>query len=1035
MIVSDAAIRNRTTVGVLITVIVILGAWSYVTLPRENAPDIPVPYIVITTVYEGVAPEDIESSVTIKIETELSGLKGVKEITSASAEGVSLITIEFLPDVKIDDAMQYVRDKVDLAKAELPEDAEEPMLQEIRFSDFPILMINISGGISPVRLKLIADDLEDMIETIPGVLNCDVLGALEREIRLEIDQDLVAAYGLTIPEIVGLIPAENVNISAGGLETEGTKFNVRVPAEFVEPEEVDQLIIAVRDGRPIYLTDVGRVRDTFKDRTSFSRLDGPESITLTVQKRTGENIIFIADAVKHVLAEAEKRMPKGVRFEITLDQSKDIRMMVSDLENNLLSGMILVVLVLLLFMGWRASTVVALAIPLSMLLSFAIIQGLGYTLNVVVLFALIMALGMLVDNAIVIVENVYRHYQHSGNRLAAAMSGTAEVAWPVITSTATTVAAFVPLVFWPGIMGGFMKWLPITLIITLSSSLFVAMVINPMLASVFVRGQMRSGDRDSWFVRGYRRVLETALAHRFTTLILAVLVLVGVGMLYGKLGHGVELFPDFDPRRGTINIRCPQGTNIYETDRLAGIVEERLKPYAADLEHVITSVGSAGGGDPLSSSTGEHLASLTLTFHDYEVRERPSADVIKEIRAALADIPGAETRVEKQEEGPPTGPPVSVRLIGEDFKKLEEYSERAKQLIADVPGLVNLRSNHEATRPELAFRVDRERAMRLGVNTAVVGNFLKTAVFGREVGKYRQFNDEYDITVRLPPSQRQNIEDLFRLRVPNSMGEPVPLSSLGDFHYAGGFGTIRRIDQKRVVTLMADAEGRLATDVLADVQTRLEALELPLGYALRYAGEKEEQDKAQAFLSRAFVIALFLIVLIMVAQFNTLTVPFIIMTTVILSLIGVLAGLLICHMPFGIIMTGVGVISLAGVVVNNAIVLLDYTRLLQKRGLELIPAAIQAGATRLRPVLLTATTTILGLIPMAIGVSYDFRRMEWITRSESSQWWSSMAIAVIFGLAFATLLTLVVLPTLYVTLTRIALRLGVHSSPPPSPKM
>ncbi len=1037
MILSNAAIRNRTTVGVLALLIIVAGAYSYVTLPREAAPDISIPFVLVTTTYEGVSPQDIESSVTIKIEKELAGLKGVKEVTSASQEGMSIITIEFLPDVKVDDAMQYVRDKVDRAKKELPKEAEEPTLTEISFADFPILMVSISGELSPVLLKLMADDLEEIIEAIPGVLNCDVLGGLEREIRLEIDQDKVAAYGLTIPEILSLIPAENVNISAGGLETPGTKFNVRVPAEFIEPDEVDGLVIAVRNGRPIYFTDVAEVRDTFKDRTTYSRLGTPrpdggldfkESITLTVQKRAGENILFIAEAVKYVLQEFRKRAPAGVQFDVTLDQSKDIRMMVADLENNLASGMILVVAVMMLFMGLRTSLIVAAIIPMSMFLSFVVLQALGYTLNMIVLFSLIMALGMLVDNAIVIVENIYRHYTHSGRRVAAAMSGTAEVAWPVITSTATTVAAFFPMMFWPGIMGEFMKYLPITLIITLTCSLFVALVINPVLSAMAV-GRAAADHRESRFIRGYARVLEVVLAHRFTTLTLTVLLLIGLATLYGKLGHGVELFPNFDPRRAMINIRCPQGTNIRATDQLARLIEQRLAPYAADLDRVITNVGTGGAGDPLGSSGGEHLATITLTFHDYEVRQRPSADVIAALRHAIADLAGAEIKVEKEEEGPPTGSAVTVRFIGEDFAELERLSEAARHRIANVPGLVNLRSDHEATRPELAFHVDRRRAMLLGVNTAIVGNFLKTAVFGSEVGKYRQFNDEYDITVRLPESQRENIDDIFRLRVPNAAGQAVPLSSLGDFSYTGGYGTIRRINQKRVVTLSGDAEGRLDTEVLADVKQRLAEFDVPPGYEIRYAGKDEEQQKAQAFLSKAFVIAVFMIALILVAQFNTLSVPFIIMTTVILSLIGVFAGLIICAMPFGIIMTGVGVISLAGVVVNNAIVLLDYTRQLQQRGLDLIDAAIQAGATRLRPVLLTAITTILGLIPMAIGMSYDFHTFQWATRSESSQWWASMAIAVIFGLGFATLLTLIVVPTLYVTLMRLTARLGLHSGP------
>jgi len=1044
VILSDAAIRNRTTVGVLALLIVVFGVYSYLTLPREAAPDIAVPVILVTTVYEGVSPADIESSVTIKIEKELAGLKGVKEIRSSSAEGTSTIVIEFLPDVKIDDAMQYVRDRLDRAKAELPKDAEEPTLTEINFAEFPIMMVNITGDISPVRLKLIADQMEDVIEGIPGVLNCSVLGGLEREIRLEIDQDRLAAYGLTIPEILSLVPAENVNISAGGLDTPGMKFNVRIPAEFVEPEEVDTLVIAVRDGRPIYLTDVARVRDTFKDRTAYSRLltpttgpdgtptlMGAETITLAIQKRAGENILFIAEAVKRVVAEFQRRAPAGVRFDITLDMSKDIRAMVADLENNLASGMILVAVVLVLFLGWRLSLIVAIEIPMSLLLTFIVLQMLGYTLNMIVLFSLVMAVGMVVDNAIVIVENIYRHYTLLGDRVRAAMVGASEVAWPVITSTLTTVAAFAPLVFWPGIMGDFMKYLPITLIITLLSSLFVALVVNPMLSSVFVRGHFRGSSRPSWFLRGYRAFLENALTHRFTTLTLVTLLLVGLGMLYAKQAHGIELFPEMDPRRGIINIRCPQGTNVRETDRLARLIETRLQPFAADLERVITNVGATGGG-PMGGSSGEHVAEITLAFHDFERRPRPSARVLAEIRQVIADIAGAELKVDKEEEGPPVGAAVTVRLIGDDFKVLEQLSLEAKARIADVRGLVNLRSDHEASRPELAFHVERRRAMLLGVNTATVGNFIKTAIFGSEVGKYRQFNDEYDITIRLPAAQRAAVDDLFRLRVPNSRGQSVPLSSLGEFRYTGGYGTISRINQKRVITLTADAEGRLSTEVLRDVQRRLSTLELPLGYEIRYAGEKEEQDKAQAFLSKAFLIALFLIVLILVTQFNTLSVPLIIMTTVVLSLIGVFAGLLIHRMPFGIIMTGIGVISLAGIVVNNAIVLLDYTRQLQQRGMDLLTAAVEAGTTRLRPVLLTAITTILGLIPMATGVSYDFHQMQWALKSESSQWWASMAIAVIYGLSFATVLTLVVVPTLYVTIRRAVARLGFSESAAPT---
>jgi len=1039
MIITDVAVRNRATVAVLVALIVAAGTSSYLTLPREAAPDVAIPYVLVTTSYQGVSPQDVETSVTMKIEKELAGIKGLKELRSSSAEGFSTVVVEFQPDVDIETALQNVRDRVDVAKPELPADAEEPSVKEINISEFPIITISLSGDVSPVRLKAIADELEDAIEAVPGVLGVDVLGALEREIRLEVDPDRLAAYDLTVAELLRLVPSENVNISAGALETEGVKFNVRVPAEFVDPGEVDGLLLTVREGLPIYLADVARVTDTFKDRVGYSRLDGAESVTLAVRKRTGANIIAISDEVRRAVEGARRLLPRGVAVEVTSDQADYVRRMVADLENNILSGLILVVAVLMFFLGWRTSIIVALAVPLSMLISFAIIQALGYTLNMIVLFSLVLALGMLVDNAVVIVENVYRHRQAGLGRAEAAVAGTREVAWPVATSTATTVAAFFPVVFMPGIMGEFMKYLPITVIIVLSSSLFVALVISPTVCAV-VGGGVRRARGDHPFVRGYRRVLEAALAHRWTTVGLAVLVLSAAALLYVRLGRGKEFFPRIDPERAVVNLRFPQGTNIRETDRLTRAVEERVEKYrtgeSPDLKHLVGSAGSSGGGNVIfaGGSGGPHLGSVQLIFKDYEDRARPSRQAVLDVRREMADLTGAEIKVEAEKEGPPTGAPVSVRLIGREFRKLEEISGRARRLIADVPGLVNLQSDFEAARPELVFIVDRRRAMLSGVNTQTVGQFLKTAIFGREVGTYRQFNDEYDITVRLPLSKRVGIRDLFALRLPNDRGESVPLGSLGRFEYRGGLGTISRVDQKRVVTLTADAEeGVLSETVLAEVQRRLADLELPAGYEVRYVGEKEEQDEAQAFLGKAFLVALLLILMILVAQFNSFRVPAVIMTTVVLSLIGVLLGLLVFRMPFNVVMTGIGTISLAGVVVNNAIVLLDYTRRLQRRGLDLMAAAVQAGQTRLRPVLLTATTTILGLVPMATGISFDFHKMELVTSSLMTQFWRSMAIAVICGLAFATVLTLVVVPTLYVSLHRLAARVGLGGLKKPEP--
>jgi len=1155
MLITDVAIRNRTTVAVLGLIIILMGSYSYMSLPREAAPDIPIPFIMVTTIYEGVSPEDMETSVTMEIEKELNGIRGVEEITSSSAEGMSLISVEFTPDVPSDVALQRVRDRVDLAKGELPLDAEESVITEINFAELPIMLISIAGDVSPVQLKEVADDLQDALEAVPGVLKVNMAGDLEPEIRLEFDPDRIAEYSLTIPEILALIPSENVNISAGGLETEGMKFNVRIPAEFVTPEEVDHLLLTVRSGKPIYLSDVAAVRYTFKDRLSYSRLDGVANITLSISKRIGSNAVEVSDYVKAVLEKAQEQAGDVLKFDLTFDMSKMVRNMVTDLENNIATALVLVTVVLLLFLGWRPSTIVAMIIPLSMLITFFLVQMLGFTLNMVVLFSLMLVLGMLVDNAIVIVENIFRHLQLGHSRVEAAILGARQVAWPVTTSTFTTVCAFLPLMFWPGIMGDWMKYLPYTLTLGLLASLFVGLVFNPVICSVWTGRASAQRKSDNWLIRGYRRLQQAGLKNPGLTLFLAFCLLVGIMTLYGKIGQGTEFFPEGDPERATILVRAPQGTNIHETDQIARQIEQRVEPYRQWLKHVVTNVGS-GGTSLVASTGGPHLANVTLVFHDFAERQRPSKEIIAEVRQAVSDISGAEIRVESADMGPPTGAAVSVRLVGEDFKMLEKLSKQAKRMIAGVPNIVNLRSDMEATRPELAFIVDRRVAMLLGVNTAIVGNFLKMAIFGTKVGTYRQFNDEYDITVRLPVTERVNIDDLYRLRVPNAAGEAVPLSSLGTFRYQGGFGTINRVDQKRIVRLTADTEGRLSSAVLADVQrtllplgdTRLDQgdvldwpalrnrlgkgwpesadspaprtedvvgkkplvdlaealsdqtssestkqrilvslnavlgestlyrreafvtvtpnlsekaaellergpetladeevrflnrellvsawpnliapsvrLEMPPGYEIRYAGEKEEQDESQAFLSKAFGIALLLVTLVLVIQFNSLMVPLIIMTTVVLSLIGALAGLLICDLPFGIIMTGLGVISLAGVVVNNAIVLLAYTRQLQSQGMELVAAAAEAGVTRFRPVLLTAATTIIGLIPMAVGISFDFHTFGWATKSESSQWWRTMAVVVIFGLGFATILTLVVVPSLYVMLSRLSLRLG-----------
>ncbi len=1015
MLIANAAIDRRSTVFALMLIIVIVGIYSYVVLPRESTPDITIPYVLVVTPYEGVSPGDIESLITHPIERKLKGLKDVEEIRSVSAEGSSMITIEFVPDIDIDNALQRVRDKVDQAKGDLPTDLEnDPSILEINLSEFPILMVSVSGAVSETVLKAVGEELEDRIEEISGVLDVVVSGAREREVRVEFDPDRLYAYRIPLSEVIRSIRAENVNIPGGSIDIGSGKYLLRVPGEFTDPAEIDNLVLTQRDGKAIYFKDVAKIVDTFEDRQSISRLNGERSITLAIKKRTGANIISVADQVFGLLAVAQDQLPPGVDLAVTLNQSKDIRRMVSELENNIISGLILVVVVLFLFLGFRNSFFVALAIPFSMLISFAVLQLLGMTLNMVVLFSLILALGMLVDNAIVVVENTFRHMQEGHSGIDAAKIAAGEVGWPVISSTVTTLCAFFPMIFWPGIMGEFMKFLPQTLIITLTASLFVALVINPTMCGHFMSLSKKdlNAHRDtSRVIKFYGASLEFALNHRFLVVLASVVLLISISAFYFVLGHGIELFPDIQPNRAYVEIKAPEGTNLQTSNELAEVVE-KFALEEKDIRFVISEVGTSSndqGGNAMQSN----LSKVTLDFHERDDRKEDSRTVLDRLRKAVAPLAGAEFKVEKQEEGPPTGPPVSVEISGDDIDVLADLVNDARVRIKDVSGLVDLKDDLAKAKPEIRIDVDREKASLLGLSTAEISEMVKAAIGGTKLGVYREGEDEYDIIARLPEARRQSVADIQNLLIPAGDGSPVPLSTVASIRIAAGFGAIRHIDQKRVVTISADTYGRNSNEVLLDVQKRLAGLHLPAGYQVNYSGEQEEQQKASAFLGKAFVAAILLIMLVLITQFNSFLQTLIVMSSVVLSLTGVFLGLMITATPFGIIMTGIGIISLAGVVVNNAIVLIDYINQLIKEGLEVKSALIRAGIVRFRPVMLTAATTILGLLPMALGVSFNFKSFVWEIGGESADWWGPMAVAVIYGLAFATLLTLIVVPVLY----------------------
>ncbi|MEE9431819.1 MAG: efflux RND transporter permease subunit [Melioribacteraceae bacterium] len=1094
MKISDVSIDNRTSVFILTFIILVIGIASYSSLPREAAPDVSIPLVIVSTPYFGVSPEDIESLITQPIEKELNAISEIKKITSSSLEGYSMIQAEFEGGYDIDEALTKVREKVDKAEAELPTDAEKPEIIEINFSEFPIMTYNISGPVGLVKLKDIADELQDKIENISGVLEVKISGGLEREVQVNVDANKLVHFKVRFSDVTDAIRNENKTIPGGSIDVENSSFLVRVPGEFDKPFIIQDLIVKLKEGRPIYLKDVAEVKYAFKERTTYARSNEVDCVTLNISKRTGSNIITIADDVKSIIKSYKEKYPETINFQLTVDQSDDTKRSVKNLENNIFSGLVLVLLVLFLLLGGRNAMFVAMAIPLSMLITFILLSLLGITLNMVVLFSLILALGMLVDNAIVVIENIYKFLEEGNDLITSAKMGTKEVAWPITTSTLTTLMAFGPMLFWPGIVGDFMSYLPITLILTLASSLFVALVINPVLASKFMKleeqnkenkgvlsyfhkassffidkalpktikiyesflSKVLGGERNpkdkiskrTWMgIIAMFAVLFFAIPIMFTVglpsiviiliaIILMVLVvmiftnpkmkvlsfsfmlLIIINLIYGAFDLGTEFFPTVDPKRVFISVEGPTGTNITMSNTIAKKIEKKLKPFLeTDVKEYVANVGSSnnpfdGGGQAANKST------ITVQFIDYNDRQISSIETAEEIRKAIIGIAGATIEVKKEEAGPPVGKAITVEISGDDLLTLGNLTKEIKKIIKAIPGAVDLNDNYSTGKPEIKVEVNRERAALYGLNTSLIANTLRTAINGFEASKYRINEDEYDITVRLEKAQRESIDILKNIKIVynDKKGKTlsVPLSSVATVSYDTGPGGVMRKNLKRVVTITGDVDASYnANEVIGIIKKKLAEFNIPPNYEIGYGGQDEFQKESEDFLSRAFMIAFFGIFLILVIQFNSLSQPVMIMFAVAVSLIGVFIGLIVFQMPFGIIMTGIGVISLAGVVVNNNIVLIDYINILRRRGLSARDAVIQAGLRRFRPVTLTAVTTVLGLIPLTFGFGFDLYSFGFESGGSDAAFWRSMGIAVIFGLIFGTVLTLVVVPVLF----------------------
>ncbi|MEZ4438665.1 MAG: efflux RND transporter permease subunit [Polyangiaceae bacterium] len=1029
----ETLVKHRAAVALMVICITVFGLVTYRALPREASPDVKIPVVLVSTPYIGVSPKDIETLITIPIENELSGMKDLKKMSSTSAEGASIVMLEFEPEVVIEDVLQRVRDRVSRVKSDLPPDAEEPDIREISFSDFPILIVTIAGPIDEEQLKKLGEDLEEDVKQVRGVLDAKLSGGRTREIRVQVDPKRLEHYSLSLDDVIGAVAQENVNIPGGNVTSGSANFLLRVPGEFKQAAEIEGVAIKRVGDRPVFVRDVAKVVDGFEDRSTYSRMNGQPAVSLAVSKRTGENILDIADQVKAIAKKHQEKWPEGVSHAILGDQSRFVKDMVSELENGIITALLLVVGVLLFFMGVRNSLFVAVAIPLSMLLGFIAISLFGMTLNMVVLFSLILALGMLVDNAIVLVENIYRHVEEGKDLVTASIVGTKEVAGAVTASTLTTVAAFAPLVFWTGIMGQFMGFLPKTVIIVLVASLIVAIGVLPVATAKLMKLSPRKETAPALGEAGplayYKAFVAWAIRHRYLCAAVGVGTLVGTFMAYGALNHGTEFFPAVEPDQAVITVRAPDGTDLEETDRIVRQVEAILA-QEENVDVFVADSGVSGGGDPMSGAqAASNQARISIDFlpHATKAKEgdKPrveSTDItIKRLREELSTIVGAKLTIAKQEMGPPVGPKISVEVSGDDFHTVGELAAQIRREIGEIAGVTDLNDDYRIGRPEMRLRIDRGAAKRVGASTQAVAGAVRTAVAGTKASTLRDGEDEYDIMVELAPRFKDDLQSVLTLRIPGRSDMspktfPVPLSSVASYELSGGSGSVRHIDQDLVITVNGDVlAGFNENEVRQHVIDYIAAREMPPGFQLRLGGANDEQREAQEFLSMAFLIAIFLIAIVLVAQFNSFLIPGIILGSVVLSLVGVLWGLIITGTPFGVVMTGLGVISLAGVVVNNAIVLLDYVGQVREEtpDADVHEVLVQAGLVRFRPVMLTAVTTILGLVPMAVGISIDFAEMKFAFGSQSAEWWGPMAIAVIFGLLFATVLTLVFVPTFY----------------------
>nr|MBV6628345.1 efflux RND transporter permease subunit [Oceanococcus sp. HetDA_MAG_MS8] len=1024
-----AAVEYQRSVLLILLLVLVVGAVTYTGIPKESDPDVPIPYIYVSMVHDGISPEDAERLLVRPMEQKLRAIEGVKEMTSSARQGSASVTLEFDAGFDADQALLDVREEVDQARQDLPAESEEPTVHEINVALFPVILVTLSGLVDERVLVHAAQNLRDELEGLSGVLEVEISGAREEQLEILIDPLLLETYGIEQASLFNLIARNNQLVAAGNLETQDGQFPVKVPGLIESAEDLFNLPILVDGERVVRMADVALVRRSFRDASSIARSDGETAITLEVKKRIGENVIDTIAQVRAVVAQAEQRWPAGVQASFSQDSSEDIKMMLGDLQNNVLTAVLLVVIVVVGILGVRSAGLVAVAIPGAFLIGILVIAMMGLTINIMVLFSLIMAVGLLVDGAIVVVELADRKMCEGYTRKEAYRIAAQRMAWPITASTATTLAAFLPLLFWPGIMGEFMKYLPITLIATLTASLFMALIFVPALGGVIGRpgavspalqaelAAAESGDLDK--LRGlnarYVKTLEWLVEHPGRTLMGAFAAVVMIFVSYISFGPGVEFFPDVEPQNAQVKVRARGDMSLQQRNAIVAQVEERIFGREG-IRHITTRVGSSNSRE----GAADVIGTISLEFLDWDQRA-PAETILDQIREDTADIAGIELEIRAEENGPNSGKPVTLELqvtreesLAKSTSRLRRGVEEIHQRMRDLGGFVDMDDNLPLPGIEWQLEVDRLEASRYGVDVSSIGNAVQLITNGVKLGTYRpeDADDELDIRIRYLPRDR-HLGELDRLTIATPAG-PVPLAHFVERRPVPKVGSIYRSGMQRTSIVGADVEtGLLVDDQIRKLRQSLQDQPLSVdGLAVVFRGEDEDQRESQAFLSQAFLAALFVMLVILVTQFNSFYQAGLVLSAVLFSTAAVLLGLLLMNKPFGIVMSGVGVISLAGIVVNNNIVLIDTYNVLRRQGMEAVEAVLRTGAQRLRPVLMTSATTILGLLPMVLQLNIDLFSREVTYGAPASQWWVQLAAAVAGGLAFATPITLFLTPVL-----------------------